>query len=125
MANRVTASEVKAIMDDCQVTDPVVETFITAAEEVISLVFATDTTITTALLKEIERWFVAHMIASTLERTASEEKVDDAQIKYTGKWGENLSSTSYGQMVMQLDVAGRMVNANKPAARIFAVKSFE
>jgi len=122
---RVTATEVKAIMDNCTVLDAVVTTFIAAGTEVITEVFENDTEITTALLKEIERWFVAHMLASTLSRTTSEEKVGDASLKYTGKWGKNLESTPYGQVVLTLDVSGRMANVGKMKASIYAVKQFD
>ena len=78
------------------------------------------------MLKEIERWFVAHMIASTVWRTTAEEKVGDATIKYTGQWGKDLDSTPYGQMVKQLDKTGLMVaSVGKRPASIYAVRSFE
>ena len=125
MAYRVTATEVKAIMDNCTVLDIVVDTFIIASEELITKIYENDTSVSDVLLKEIQRWLTAHMLASTLHRTASEEKVDDASIKYTGKWGENLSSTPYGQVVQQLDTTGKMANIGKQAASVYAVKSFD
>jgi len=121
---RVTATEVKEIMDSCTVTDSVVDSFIAAAEEVITNTFSGDSEIGTTLLKEIERWYVAHMLASTLSRTTSEEKLGDASVKYTGKWGEKLSSTSYGQVVLTLDTSGRMSNMGKMRAGITAIESF-
>jgi hypothetical protein len=125
MANRVTATEVKEIMDNCTVLDAVVETFITASEAVITKVFASDTSISATLLKEIERWFTAHMIASTLHRTTAHEEIDDVRAIYTGKWGMGLDSTPYGQMTKQLDTTGKMSNIGKQAASIYAVKSFD
>jgi len=121
----VTATEVKAIMDNCIVDDLVVDTFIIAAHETIIKVFTDSTGITTTLLKEIERWFTAHMVASVLDRTTAEEKIGDLDIKYAAKYGANLSSTPYGQMVMQLDVTGKMSNIGKMGASIYAVKSFD
>jgi hypothetical protein len=125
MAIRVVASEVRQIMDNCTLSDQVVDSFIVAGTEVITEVFEGDTEINTALLKEIERWFVAHMLASTLHRTTSEEKVGDASMKYTGKWEKNLESTPYGQVVLTLDVSGRMANVGKMRASIYAVKQFD
>ena len=122
---RVTATEVKEIMDNCTVTDAIVTVMIGAATEVIDQVFEDDSDIGDTLLKEIERWFTAHMLASTLHRMGSEEKLGDAQIKYTGKWGENLSSTPYGQMVLTLDTTGKMSRMGKKAATITAIKSFD
>jgi len=122
---RVTASEVKQIMDGCTTSDTVVGIMIDAAEEVITNVFSGDADINDTLLKEIERWFTAHMLASTLHRTTSEEKLGEASVKFTGKWGEKLSSTPYGQMVLTLDTSGKMGNAGKQAASIYAIETPE
>jgi hypothetical protein len=124
MAARVTAAEVKAIMDGCTTADAVVTTMIGAATELIDEVFLNDTDVNTTLLKEIERWFTAHMIASTVFRTTSEEKVGDAEVKYTGKWGSKLESTPYGQMVITLDFTGKMAKMGKMGASITAVPNF-
>lgn len=122
---RVNATEVKAIMDNCTLGESVVDVYITAATELIDQVFVDDTTITTTLKKEIERWFTAHMIASTRWRVASEEKIQDAQIVYTGKWGMGLDSTPYGQMVLQLDTSGLMAKGGKKALSIYAIPNFD
>lgn len=121
----VTATEVKSIMDNCTVSDTVVNTFIIAGGEVINSLFEFDMTVSDTLLKEIERWFIAHMIASTLHRQTSDEKIGDVTVKYTGKWGGGLDSTSYGQMVKTFDSTGKIAAyTGKPGANITAVKSF-
>ncbi len=125
MAIRTTAAEVKEIIDGCTTSDAIVESLITAASAVVDKAFEDDTDIGDTLLAEIERWLTAHMIASTLHRLGSEEKVGDAQIKYTGKFGLGLDSTPYGQMVKQLDVTGKLSRAGKMAATIEAIKSFD
>jgi hypothetical protein len=122
---RVTATEVKEILDNCVVEDSVIKTMIDAGTLVIDSVFTDDTDVGTDLLKEIERWFVAHMVASTLHRMGKEEKVGDAQIAYTGSWGMGLDSTPYGQMVKQLDITGKMSKVGKRGASMFAIPSFE
>jgi hypothetical protein len=121
MAARVTSAEVLAIMDNCPLTD--VDTFIAAGTLVIDSVFGA--TNTDDLTKEIERWFVAHMVASTVYRTTADEKVGDAAVTYTGKWGMNLDSTPYGQWVKTLDVTGAMGNIGKMKASIYAVTTPE
>lgn len=122
----VTATEVKEIMPSTTVIDATVLVFINAADLLISKVFAGDTTIGSELLKEIERWFTAHMLASTLIRTTSEEKLGDASMKYTGKWDKNLDSTPYGQMVNQLDYTGKMAAmVGRRGASIHAIESFD
>ena len=125
MAARVTATEVKEIMDNCTKSDTVINAFITSGTLIIDEVFAGETVLGTDTLKEIERWFVAHMVASTVDRQTSEEKIGDATVKYAGKWGEGLKMTSYGQMVLLLDTTGKMSNIGKQAASTYAVKSFD
>ena len=121
---RVTATEVKAIMENCVLDDLVVDVFIEAANEVVTQTLS-DTTVGTVLLKSIERFYTAHMIASTLHRTTSEEKLGDASVKYTGKWDKNLDSTPYGQIVKGLDTSGKMASLGSREASIYAIKSFD
>lgn len=125
MAKRVVAAEVKEIIDGCTTSDEVVEVMIDAASEIITQVFENDTDIGTILLKELERWLTAHMLVSTLHRMGADEKVGDAQIKYTGQWGKKLESTPYGQMVLTLDTTGKIARTGKIAASIYAIKSFD
>jgi hypothetical protein len=131
MSVRVEAGDVKAIMDNCTVADATVDIFIAAASKVINEVFdSTPDDDSSAVTdsddyKEIERWFTAHLLASTLSRTTSEEKIGDASVKYTGQWGKNLESTPYGQMVKLLDTSGKMGNLGKQAASIFGVVEFD
>jgi hypothetical protein len=121
---RVTATEVKAIMDNCILSDTVVGTFILASNKLVTKVFE-ESTLDADILKEIERYLTAHIIASTKDRMTSEEKLGDASVKYTGKWGEGLKSTSYGQMALLLDVEGLLLRLGKIAASIYAVESFD
>jgi hypothetical protein len=121
---RVTATEVKAIMNGCTATDSTVGTFILASNKLITEVFE-DSELGADMLKELERYLTAHIISSTYERMTSEEKLGDASVKYTGKWGDKLSSTSYGQMVMLLDTEGLLARLGKMSATITAVESFE
>jgi len=119
-------SEVREILNDSSLEEGFVGRMISSASIVVTNVFAGDTTVDSSFLKEIEKWFAAHMIASTpLARTVSEEKIGDAGVVYTGKWGENLKSTPYGQMVLTLDYTGKMTRMGKAEARIVAIKSEE
>ena len=121
---RVTATEVKAIMENCVLDDLVVDVFIEAANEVVTQTLA-GTTVGTVLLKSIERFYTAHMIAGTLHRTTSEEKLGDAAVVYTGKWDKNLDSTPYGQIVKGLDTSGKMASLGSREASIYVITSFE
>ena len=122
---RTTATEVKAIMDNCTVDDTVVDVFIISANAVVTKVFDGDTDIGSTMKEEIERWFTAHMLASTLCRTTTDEKIGEVAVKYTGLFRMNLTSTPYGQMVMQLDTTGKMANVGKTGASITAIESFD
>lgn len=122
---RVTYDEVEQILDSCTLGETIIDVYIEAANALVTKILGDDTTIGATLLKEIERWFTAHMIASTLWRTTAKEKVGDASVEYTGEFKENLSSTPYGQMVMQLDITGKMGNLGKKAAGVYAITSFD
>lgn len=121
---RTTAEDVKAILDNSQLSDPEVVVFIDSANTFMADVFSS-TTLSTAILTEIEKWLAAHLISITKERTASQEKLGDASIQYTGKFGKSLESTSYGQMVLMLDTSGALANTGKRQASIIAIQSFE
>jgi hypothetical protein len=121
----VTATEVKEIMDGCTLTDAQVEPYISVAHTFITEVFATDTATSAAVKKELERWYAAHLIASIWDRITSKEKIGEAEVTYAVKAGSGFSSTPYGEMLLQLDVTGKIALAGKKAASIYAVKSFE
>jgi len=122
---RTTAAEVKAIMDNCTVDDDVVDVFIISANAVVTKVFDGDTDIGTTMKEQIECWFTAHMLASTLSRTTTDEKIGEVSVKYTGEFKQNLSSTPYGQVVLQLDFTGKMSNLGKRGASVYAITSFD
>lgn len=121
MTTRVTESEVKEIMD----TDLTVEQitpYLISANSFVTGVFAS-VTIDDSVLKEIERWLAAHMVSLTKERVSQEEGAGGAYIKWAGKFGEKLSATQYGQMVMSLDYTNTLSNleGGKKEASIYVV----
>jgi hypothetical protein len=119
---QVTSAEVKAIMDNCTLTDDTVDVYILAANNFITGLFGTTQTDTT---KELVRWMTAHMIASTRFRIATTEKVGEAQIEYAGKFGIGLDSTPYGQMLKQLDTTGKIVATSKLTPVMYAIPEFD
>jgi hypothetical protein len=126
MAVRVTHDDVLEIMDsDCTVSHTVIDNLIITANAIINKVFAGDNTMSEDMLKAVEQWFTAHMIASTLWRTTADEKIGDAAVTYTGKWGFGLDLTPYGQMVKQLDVTGKMAKIGLKGASIYAIPNFD
>ena len=119
---RVTVTEVKQILDDSLLSDSIVGAYITGSNTLVNSVLGTGET---DLLKQIEMWLTAHMISCTRERMAKKEGAGGASIEYTGQYGENLSSTPYGQMVLVLDVSGEMAALSGKKASITAIKSFD
>ena len=121
---RTSAAEVKQILST-SLDDTIVEAFIAGATEVITEVLGDDTTITDALKAEIERWYTAHMIASTREQQSSKEEAGSAKVTYQGQTGAGLSSTFYGQQVLIMDTTGKMASLGGKSASIYAVTSFD
>ena len=121
-----TSAEVIEIMDNCTVSTVIIDSLITSARALLDTIFSEDTDMTDTVLTEIERWFVAHMIATGIQRSAKEEKVGDASVSYTGYWSRGLESTPYGQMVMVLDFTGRLKQyTGKRRASMYAVPGFD
>ena len=119
---RVTADEVRQIMDDTDLTDINIESFISGATALMDSLFGSSST---SLLKEIERWLSAHLIACTRERQALKEEAGSAKVTYTGEYGQGLHMTSYGQMAMSLDITGKLAALMMKAVKIYAIPSFQ
>jgi hypothetical protein len=102
----------------------VIDSFIAAATNLVDNVLGTDTTLGKALLKEIERWLTAHLVTITLKRIPASAGAGGASIKYTGEWGEGLSSSPYGQTVLLLDTTGNFASLSMSRARLIAIPSF-
>jgi len=120
MEPRVTANEVREIMDDTDLTNTNIDSFISGANALMNTLFGNSTL---PLHKEVERWLTAHLIACTRERQALKEEAGSAKITYTGVYEKGLSMTSYGQMAMTLDTSGKLMLLMLRRASIYAVKS--
>ena len=122
MAVRVTATEVKQILDDSALSDTIVDAYITGANALVNDTLGTGTT---DILKQIELWLTAHMISCTRERMAKTEGAGGASITYIGEYGDALNSTPYGQMVLTLDTTGSMASLGLKKASTIAIKAFD
>jgi hypothetical protein len=122
---RITSDEVKEIMLSSALTNDQIDPFILSAHLYVNRVYTGNSTLKEIELKEIERWFTAHMIASSVELTTTDEKIGDASVTYAGKFGKGLESTRYGQMVLQLDTTGLMANTGAKQASMTAIISFD
>jgi len=121
----VTVDEVKVILGSTELSDSTIFTFIDTADALMDKVFEGDTELSDALKREIQRWYAAHLIASALERLPRREKIGDAEIDYIGTFGRQLEATPYGQVVLQLDITGKMGNIGKASASMFAIPNFD
>lgn len=109
MTNRVTEAQVLAIMPgDTELTTLTIAPYITSAN--VFVTDALDGKLSETVLIEIEKWLSAHMATVVRERLSKEAGAGGAYIKYAGEWGEELSSTQYGQMVMMLDTTNTLRN---------------
>ena len=122
MAVRVTATDVRAIIPT-SLLDAAIDAYIKIANPMVTNTVTCG--LSEAVLKEIERWLTAHLISITQERMTTEEKLGEASVKYSGVFGEGLKSTTYGQMVLQLDTCGQFGNLGKKEITITAITSFE
>ena len=125
MAARVVAQEVKDLIPGCTVDDEIIEAIINDANVMITALMADCTTMSSAQLKTIEKWFAAHLVASSTDRLAASEKLGEAEVRYATNIGQGLDSTPYGQMAKSLDSCGKLGMLGKRTIRIRAIKSFE
>lgn len=124
MTVRTTATEVKQIIDT-DLSDTIVEAYISAANYTVTEVLGSDTTLADGHKTEIERWLTAHLIAATREQQAIEEGAGGAKIKYQGVTGKGLEGTMYGQQVLAMDATGKMRKLSGRAASVTAITSFD
>ncbi len=115
---RTNVAEIKEILST-ELSDSVIEGFISGANETITATVGSDSTISSDLKKELERWCTCHMIASTREQQLSDAKAGPAQATYQGKTGMELDSTFYGQTVKVMDPTGKLSGKR---ASVYAVK---
>ena len=123
MAVRTTIAEVKIVIDTA-LTDPEITAFISMASLLVDERLGTST-LSSNLLTNIETWLTAHLISVSRERQATDEEMGDAKVKYSGTYGEDFKATSYGQMVLMLDITGSFLKPGKKDLSMKAIKSFE
>jgi len=125
MMARVTIEEVKRIIDT-DLSDPIIDTYISGATEVVTNVLGSDTNLSDKLKKEIERWLTAHLIAASREPQIQSAGAGKADVTYQGKTGKGLEATLYGQQVLAMDTTGKMMAAmSKQRASLTAITSFD
>ena len=109
---RVTDVEVKEILDTIIDTTP----FITAANLIVTEKLG-GSDLSSAMLKEIERWLSAHL-ACSMDPRAKLESLGDGSKSYEGQTDLGLDNTKYGQNVKLLDTTGVLASLGKQAAKV-------
>lgn len=122
---RVTTEEVRVIIvtdvDDLDIT-----AFIKMANTYLNGL-TWKSTVTEAILIDVETWLSAHLIAVSRDRTTIKEKVGEAQVDYVNEFDQGLKASPYGQMAIILDPSGTLLDLadSKKQATIQAVNQFE
>jgi hypothetical protein len=127
MAFRVTPDEVRIIMREVNETDfpdATVNAYITGANATINENLVGQG-LSTALLKEIERWLSAHLMAISQVRTTTKEKAGTAELHYIDNYGTGLGLSEYGQTVKGLDSTGILSSLGGKAVSVFAITEFD
>ena len=115
MANRVTANDVKEILET-GLADSVVDVFIISANLLTDKIAIADHegALSSSHLKEIERWLAAHFVAIRDVRVGREQAGPVSQ-HFQYKVDLNLNQTQYGQQAILLDVTGYLANLQATA----------
>jgi len=105
---RTTVEDVLEILDDSTIDETILEGYINSANIFVTAQLA-GKSLSTDLLKEIERWMTAHMVASTRERQIKKAGAGGGvEVEYTGYWSTGLNGTTYGQTAVLLDTSGTL-----------------
>lgn len=109
---RVTGREVKGIIQT-RFDEIEVEPFVDTAHVLVDTHLA-GAGLSEELLKQIELWLAAHLIAIDDPRT-TDRNVDGLRISFErAEQGKGLDSTRYGQQVRMLDPTGKLAQLSNP-----------
>lgn len=101
----VTPAMVSIILPDTELSDGVIQAFITSAERYL-VSTSVSASVDATTVEELTKWLAAHFITSTVERLAISEKAGPTEQKFANVYSKNLSSTPYGQTAITLDYSG-------------------
>ncbi len=112
MAWRVTQEDVRDIIDSDVLIS--LAPFCDAANALTDRIAAQDSAgvLTTALLKEIERYLAAWFYEARDQSLASEKTADAAGV-YQGQFGMGLDASGHGQRAKMLDVTGYLASLTR------------
>jgi len=119
--SRVTGANVKEIINT-SLSASEVAPFVTSANLIVTERLGGQG-VSAAILKEIERWLAAHLVAIRSQDSVSKaEKTGDASITRHGETKMGLDFTPYGQQAKLLDPTGRLESAGKGVAKVETIK---
>lgn len=78
--------------------------------------------LTDELLKDIETWMTAHLIALGKERQPLEERVGDIWLKFNENPAGFFNATTYGQTCLMLDTSGKLQAASMKKISFTAIQ---
>lgn len=114
MANRVTVTDVREIIDT-SLGDAGLAACITAANSLISTKSEMLSSLTAEILTQIELWLAAHYV-SVADPRITEESTRETRLRYEQpKAGTGLAGSSYGQTAIALD--STLTLADSPSTR--------
>ncbi len=108
MANRTTVPLVCSVLDT-DVDIEIVKVFIESANVMVTQYLGTSV-LATAVLKQIETYWAAHLVAVHRDRQAASEAADGVTVKYQGTTGEGLRATHWGQTAIEFDKTGTLAS---------------
>jgi len=114
-----------ALADDVKVilgTDADVSKHVAAAQRLIASISCLSANYSADVITDLTLYVACHLSALAVRQNVSEERLGDAQIKYTIIQGATgLASTPYGQVALSLDSYGCLQAIGRKKALVFAV----
>lgn len=104
-----TVAMVKEVMDT-NLSDADITAHINIASDLVTTALVSSGLGSTRITN-IERYVAAHLIAMRdrlAGQTSAEWLSSEAKVEFSGKWGEALKSTNYGQTAIVLDTTGTL-----------------
>lgn len=119
MANRVTAAEVKVVINT-DILDANVTSFIDIANEIVTSELTPTSDLSDARLTSIELYLSAHFVAISDPDEGMkirEYVTDEVRIDYIDNFGAGLQGTNYGKQALILDTTGTLASLGKLKAQ--------
>lgn len=123
MVNRVTAAEVKVVINTDQL-DAEVDSFIDIANEIVTSELTPTTELSDARLTSIELYLSAHFVAISDPDEGMkirEYVTDEVRMDYIDNFGPGLQGTNYGKQALILDTTGTLSSLGKLRAQFRVV----